>query len=79
RVYYATNDPTPKYPTVAAGTEVSAVTGLDIDAADLLGKYFIAANYTLLSDAATYTITCTNAILDTARTLNELGTFGGGL
>jgi len=79
RVYYATNDPEPKYPTAAANTPVSTVSGLDIDAADLLGKYFIAANYTLLSADTAYTITCDNVILTTPRTLNELGTFGGGL
>ncbi|MBL7067209.1 MAG: prepilin-type N-terminal cleavage/methylation domain-containing protein [Candidatus Marinimicrobia bacterium] len=79
RVYYATNDPTPAYPTAAAGTEVSAVTGLDISAADLTGKYFAATNYTLASADTNYTISCTNDILSTPRTLNELGAFGGGI
>ena len=81
RVYYATADPTPKYPTAAATTEVSTVVGLDIDAADLAGKYFIATNYTLTSADTFYTITCTNDLfpVGSPRTLNELGAFGGGL
>ena len=79
RVYYATNDPTPAYPPASAGTEVSAVTGLDISAADLTGKYFAATNYTLASADTNYTISCTNDILSTPRTLNELGAFGGGI
>ena len=80
RVYYATNDPSPKYPTAAAGTAVSAVSGLDISAADLTGKYFAAANYTLQAADTFYTISCTNTdILTSPRTLNELGAFGGGL
>jgi len=80
RVYYATNDPKPKYPTAAALTKVYDVVGLDIDAADLIGKYFAAANYTLLSADTCYTISCTNTdILSSPRTLNELGAFGGGI
>ncbi|MCK4640138.1 MAG: prepilin-type N-terminal cleavage/methylation domain-containing protein [Candidatus Marinimicrobia bacterium] len=80
RVYYATNDPSPKYPTAAAGTLVSAVSGLDISAADLAGKYFESSNYTLTSADTFYTLKCTNTdILSTPRTLNELGAFGGGL
>jgi len=79
RVYYATADPTPKYPTVAAGTDVSAVSGLDIDANDLAGKYFIATNYTLTSADTFYTIECDNTLLTTPRELNELGAFSGGL
>ncbi|MBL7135086.1 MAG: prepilin-type N-terminal cleavage/methylation domain-containing protein [Candidatus Marinimicrobia bacterium] len=79
RVYYATADPIPKYPTAAAGTQVSAVSGLDIDAADLAGKYFIATNYTLTSADTFYTIKCDNALLTTPRELNEIGVFSGGL
>ena len=80
RVYHAAHDPAPAYPTAVAGTQVSVVSGLDIDAADLDGKYFSAANYTLSSNATAYTITCTNAaILSNPRTLDQAGTFGGGL
>jgi len=78
RVYYATNDPTPAYP-VWSGAVTADSAGLDIDAADLAGKYFIDTDYTLASTASAYIITCTNAILTTPRTLNELGAFGGGL
>ena len=78
RVYYATNDPTPGYP-AASDAQVYDVDGLDIDPADLAGKYFAAVDYKLTSDDSSYTITCTNAILTTPRTLNQDGDFGGGL
>ncbi|PIS27453.1 MAG: methylation site containing protein [Candidatus Marinimicrobia bacterium CG08_land_8_20_14_0_20_45_22] len=76
RVYYAGNS---VYPTAASGTAVTEVLGLDITADDLTGKYFAASDYTLLSADSTYTITCTNALLTTPRTLDQAGTFGGGL
>lgn len=73
RVYYAENG---NYPTFAAA---NADTLSDISADDLTGKYFVAGNYTLVSAASTYTITCTNALLTNPRTLDQAGTFGGGL
>jgi len=79
RVYYAANS---AYPTAAAGTVITAVTGLDITANDLNGKYFVATDYTLESADSTYTITCTKDDLFGAgndRTLDQTGTFAGGL
>ncbi|MCK4689094.1 MAG: prepilin-type N-terminal cleavage/methylation domain-containing protein [Candidatus Marinimicrobia bacterium] len=78
RVYYATHDPTPAYP-IWTGLVTADSSGLDIDEADLEGKYFTSTNYTLVSTATEYDITCTNAILTNPRTLDELGVFGGGL
>jgi len=79
RVYFAANN---AYPTAVAGTAVTAVTGLDISASDLAGKYFVATDYTLTSDATTYTIACSKDEIfgaDNDRTLNQDGTFGGGI
>ena len=79
RVYYATNDPSPKYPTWD-GLVTADSAGLDIDAADLAGKYFASTHYTMVSTDSTYIVSCTNSdILTTPRTINELGAFGGGL
>jgi len=79
RVYYATNDPSPQYPSWD-GAVTADSSGLEIDAADLTGKYFAAANYTMVSTDSTYIVSCTNTdILSSPRTLNELGVFGGGL
>lgn len=78
RVYYAGNS---KYPT-ATDQQVTAVTGLDISAADLTGRYFAASDYTLTSTDSTYTIKCTKDEIfgsGNARTLNHLGEFSGGL
>jgi len=79
RVYYATHDPTPAYPTWTGAVTADSA-GLDIDATDLAGKYFTAANYTLTSNDSVYTITCTNTdILSTPRNLDQAGSFSGGL
>jgi type IV pilus assembly protein PilE len=76
RVYFAGNG---VYPTAASGTAVTAVSGLDVSADDLTGKYFAAANYTLESADSTYTITCTNTdVLESPRTLDQAGTLAGG-
>ncbi|RKY60156.1 MAG: prepilin-type cleavage/methylation domain-containing protein [Candidatus Neomarinimicrobiota bacterium] len=77
RVYYAANN---AYPTAAAGTAVTSVSGLDISTADLTGKYFTADLYTLASTDSTYTITCdSDGVLGgTDRTLDHNGNFGGG-
>ncbi len=83
RVYYATNDPSPAYPDVTADTEVSTVDALDIDAADLDGKYFNPEHYTLESSstANTYKITCRTDLAigtDSVRTLDHEGALSGG-
>lgn len=81
RVYYATNDPLPAYPVVAADTPVSDVDALDIDAADLDGKYFNPEHYTLESSVDAYTITCNTITAigtDSLRTLDYLGALSGG-
>jgi len=77
RVYYAANN---AYPTAAAGTAVTAVSGLGVSTADLTGRYFTASLYTVQSADTFYTLTCdSDAILTgTDRTLNELGIFTGG-
>jgi len=77
RVYYAENS---VYPTAAAGTAVTDVTGLGVSTADLTGRYFTADLYTVESADTFYTLSCdiTGIIDGTARTLNELGVFGGG-
>ena len=79
RVYYATHDPTPAYPTCTGSAVTADSVGLDIDAADLAGKYFLATDYTMTSDATSYIITCTNAILTSPRNLDQDGAFSGGL
>jgi len=79
RVYFAGNS---VYPTAAAGTAVTAVSGLDISAEDLNGKYFVASDYTLTSDDSTYTIKCTKDAIFGAgndRTLDHNGNFAGGI
>ena len=80
RVYYATNDPLPAYPTYSG--EVAACPDLDIDAADLLGKYIDdPAYYTLVSADSTYTITCRTDLAigtDSVRTLDQDGSLSGG-
>ncbi|MBU4445580.1 prepilin-type N-terminal cleavage/methylation domain-containing protein [bacterium] len=79
RVYYATNDPTPAYPIYTGA--VASCPDLDIDAADLLGKYFDPVHYTLVSTAIDYKITCdaiTAISTDSVRTLDHLGVLKDG-
>ena len=78
RVEYAENG---YYPNVTTGTAVTAA-GLGIKATELSGKYFQSTAYTMVSDSATstYTITCdASGLLDADRTLDESGTFAGGV
>jgi len=80
RVYYATHDPKPAYPSYSG--PVAGCPDLDIDAADLLGKYFTDPTwYTLVSTDSNYTITCNTITAigtNTDRTLDYLGAFTGG-
>lgn len=78
RVYYGENG---DYPVAVAGSAVVGAGWNDIKASELNGKYFADASYTyegLLG--LTYTITCANGgILDSDRSLDETGTFVGGV
>jgi prepilin-type N-terminal cleavage/methylation domain-containing protein len=63
-----------------------AVTGLgdsiNIAPVDLSGKFFATTDYSLESDDSTYTITCEKDDIfgvDNDRTLDQAGTFSGGL
>ena len=77
RVSYAEHG---NYPINTTNIVVTSATGLDISDTDLEGKYFKSENYALVSDSLAYTITCTNAdILESPRTLDEGGNFGGGV
>ncbi|MCF7802389.1 MAG: prepilin-type N-terminal cleavage/methylation domain-containing protein [Candidatus Marinimicrobia bacterium] len=84
RVYYAENG---KYPTLTAGTQVAgsgsgkASIGIKENELSSGNKYFTADSlFTLVSDSATYTITCADAgILESARTLDQSGNFAGGV
>jgi len=78
RVCYAQNG---QYPVNAAGTAITASDSLDISATDLAGKYFDATDYSIESDATTYTITCEKDAIFGAgndRTLDQNGDFAGG-
>ncbi len=81
RVYFAENS---QYPDITAGTPVTT-TNLGISTTDLDGKYFDPADYTITSTSAdsSYTITClsnTNRSIGSSdRTLDQDGTFGGGI
>ena len=75
RVYYAENG---AYPTLTSIRADSA--GIGIKTAELTGKYFSAGNYTITSAPTTYTVSCAaNGILDSDRTLDQAGTFAGGV
>ena len=78
RVYYGENG---SYPVVAVAAAVVGGAWNDIKAGELTGAYFTDANYTYVSaDGVSYTITCAaNGILDSDRTLNQDGTFAGGI
>jgi len=78
RIYYGQNG---AYPTVAVAADVVGAAWNDIKAGELTGKYFSDASYTYLSgDGVSYTISCAKGlILDTDRTINQGGDFGGGL
>lgn len=78
RVYYGEYG---EYPTQVLPLPVQPLTWNDIKVGELIGKYFADASYTyegLLG--LTYTITCANGgILDSDRSLDETGTFVGGV
>jgi len=78
RIYLGANG---TYPDVVALTKPYASAALlGMDSLDFVGKYFAATDYSIESSSAgTYTITCTNALFPTARTLNQAGDFSGGL
>jgi prepilin-type N-terminal cleavage/methylation domain-containing protein len=78
RVYYAENE---AYPISADASAVADADWNNITAADITGKYFVAANYTYQSaDGDDFTLTCAaNGILDADRTLNAAGVFAGGM
>ena len=75
RVSYAENGTYPEYT-----GDVTTATGIDVATMDLEGRYFEPGDYTLVSSATdtTYKITCTNALLDSARSLDQDGIFTGG-
>jgi len=75
RVYYGENG---QYINTTS-TAVTSLTGIDIDAGELTGKYFEDANYTYVGSADTFVVTCAaNGILESDRTLNHLGALAGG-
>lgn len=79
RIYYGENGEYPN-PFVAGSAVVGAVWN-DIKAGELNGKYFADASYSYESaDGVSYTLTCDKGtILDTHRTMDQAGTFAGGL
>jgi prepilin-type N-terminal cleavage/methylation domain-containing protein len=78
RVYYGENG---SYPVVNPADYVIGASWNDIKSGELTGTYFSDSSYTYASsDGVDYTITCANGgILDSDRTLNQDGTFGGGI
>lgn len=77
RVYYGENG---AYPVAASSEYVLGASWNDIKAGELTGAYFTDSSYTYVGTATTYTISCAaGSILDSDRTLNEGGTFGGGI
>jgi len=80
RVEYAENDTYPPNLVAATADAVTLVVPLGFAAANLDGKYFVAANYTYLWESATtFTLTCANnGVIDADRTLDEAGAFAGG-
>jgi prepilin-type N-terminal cleavage/methylation domain-containing protein len=78
RVFYAEHG---RYPVVTDAQVTALSDSLDIQAADLKGKYFSADVYKLTSNATTYTIKCDTTFFATGkeRTLDQDGNFGGGL
>ena len=81
RVFYAEHGEYPDTKGQEKGEEFFS-DSLDIQKPDLDGKYFKTENYTVNSDPAAYTITCTNPAIfgaDNVRTLDQDGTFSGGL
>ncbi len=78
RVYYGENG---SYPVEDPADYVIGASWNDIKTNELTGAYFTDSSYTYYSAAgADYTITCAaGGILDTDRTLNQDGTFGGGI
>ncbi len=78
RIYYGENG---AYPTVAVAAVVVGATWNDIQAGELTGKYFADASYTYVSaDGVSYTLSCAKgSILNNDRTIDQAGTFSGGL
>lgn len=78
RISYAENG---VYPTVDPAAAVVGGAWNNIVAGQLTGKYFADASYTYLSaDGVSYTITCAaGTVLDSDRTMNQVGTLAGGI
>jgi len=79
RVYYGENG---DYPTVAVAAAVIGQSWNDIQVGELIGKYFVDADYTYVSaDGVSYTLTCVNNAgeLNSNRTLDQAGTLAGGI
>jgi len=73
RVYAASHSG--QYPTLN-GVDGTALSVINVDAASLNGKYFQATDYTVTSDATTYTITATFSD-GTTYTINQDGVESG--
>lgn len=78
RVFYGENG---AYPVAAVSEAVIGGSWNDIKAGELNGKYFVDASFTYESaDGVSYTLTCAaGTILDSDRTLDQAGDFGGGV
>jgi len=78
RVFYGENG---SYPIVNPEALVLGANWNDIKEGELTGTYFSDSSYYYSSsDGEDYTIRCANGgILDTDRTLNQDGSFGGGI
>ncbi len=76
RVYAAAHDRS--YPTLA-GVDGNGLGGVGIMGSDLDGKYFSAGDYTVVSDAASYTITATDPDTGLIYEIDENGTETAGV
>ena len=76
RVHFGENG---EYPT--ADEDVVGASWNDIKEGELTGTYFADSSYTYLSaDGASFTLTCAAGdVLNSNRTLNQTGDFGGGI
>jgi prepilin-type N-terminal cleavage/methylation domain-containing protein len=76
RVYYGENG---SYP-VATDQYVITADWADVRSGELTGTYFTDSSYQYTGDGTDYTISCAaGSILDSDRTLDQDGAFGGGI
>lgn len=77
RVYYGENG---SYPVAASAVYVFEADWADVRSGELTGAYFTDSSYTYTGDGTDYSISCAaGGILDSPRTLDQDGAFGGGI